>query len=180
MVEAQILDPNQKRALEIYLESATFENDYKPISCVKIEEKLKDEGFTGGKSSINRWIKDFDFKSHLELKIQTSFTKDKSIAKTTEALRKTVEKDLVTVERNAKLISETYSILEEFTSHVYKEIKERKRFTREDIKLVKEIAVLTTGREDKMLDRLTLIGSEKVSSQELLKEFNEVIIELED
>lgn len=180
MVGTQILDPNQKRALEIYLESATFENDYKTISCMKIEEKLKDEGFSGGKSSINRWIKDFDFKSHLELKIQTSFTKDKSIAKTTEALRKSVEKDLVTVERNSKLIANTYSILEEFASHVLHEIKEKKRFTREDIKLVKEIAVLTTGREDKMLDRLALIGSEKISSQELLEEFQNVVIELED
>lgn len=176
----QVLDANQKRALEIYLESAIFENDYKPISCVKIEEKLKEEGFSGGKSSINRWIKDFDFKSHLELKIQSSFTKDKSILKTTETLRKSVEKDLVTVERNGKLISDTYEILEEFTSHVLHEIKHKKRFTREDIKLVKEIAVLTTGREDKMLDRLALIGNEKISSKDLIEEFNNVIIEVEE
>ncbi len=176
----QVLDANQKRALEIYLESATFENDYKPISCVRIEEKLKEEGFSGGKSSINRWIKDFDFKSHLEFKIQASFSKDKSIAKTTETLRKSVEKDLVTVERNGKLISDTYEILEEFASHVLNEIKHKNRFTREDIKLIKEIAVLTTGREDKMLDRLALIGNEKISSKDLIEEFNSVIIEVEE
>lgn len=115
----QVLDANQKRALEIYLESAIFENDYKPISCVKIEEKLKEEGFSGGKSSINRWIKDFDFKSHLELKIQSSFTKDKSILKTTETLRKSVEKDLVTVERNGKLISDIRFI----TNISYRQVK---------------------------------------------------------
>jgi transposase len=180
MVEELILDKNQKKALEIYLDSAVFENDYKPASCEKIEEKLKEQGFTGTKSTINRWINKFNFKSHLEFKVQTSFTKDKSLAKTTEALRLSVQKDLVTVERNAQLIADSYSILEAFSAHVLKEIKVNKRFVRDDIKLAKDIAVLVTGREDKMLDRLALIGSEKISSKELLEEFANVIIEVED
>ena len=104
----------QKRALEIYLDSATYENDYKPYSCLKIVEVLRDENFDIGKSSVNRWMHELDFKSHLEFKIQSSFSKDKSLARTTETLRKSVEKDLVSVERNAKLIASTYNILEKY------------------------------------------------------------------
>lgn len=171
---------NQIRALEIYLESATYDNDYKPFSCVKISEQLEEEGLTGSKSAVNRWINDFEFEAHLEFKIQASFSKDKSLARTTETMRQSVEKDLVTVERNGKLISATYEILERYTENVLENIERTKRFVRDDIKLVKEIAILTTGREDKMLDRLAAIGGDKVSSDRLLQEFNEIEIELED
>jgi len=117
---------------------------------------------------------------HLELKIQASFTKDKSIASTTNSMRKAVEKDLVTVERNGKLIAKSYNILEKYTEHILENIEKTNKFIRDDIKLVKEIAILTTGREDKMLDRLALLGSDKITSEQLLKEFNDVIIEVED
>ncbi|WP_151946592.1 hypothetical protein [Aliarcobacter butzleri] len=176
----QPIQPNQIRALQIYLDSATYDNDYKPFSCVKISEQLEEEGLEGSKSAVNRWINDFDFKSHLELKIQTSFSKDKSLARTTETMRQAVEKDLVTVERNGKLISSTYAILEKYTENVLENIERTGRYVRDDIKLVKEIAILTTGREDKMLDRLASLGGDKVSSDKLLQEFNEVEIELED
>jgi len=171
---------NQIRALEIYLNSATYENDYKPVSCLKIARQLKNENLEGSKSSVNRWMNEFDFTSHLELKIQASFTKDKSIARTTNSMRKAVEKDLVTVERNGKLIAKSYDILEKYTEHILENIEKTNKFIRDDIKLVKEIAILTTGREDKMLDRLASIGNDKITSEQLLKEFNDVIIEVED
>lgn len=174
------INQNQVRSLEIYLDSATYENDYKPYSCQKIAEILKDEKLEGSKSSVNRWMNEFDFESHLQLKIQASFTQDKSIARTTDNMRKAVEKDLVSVERNGKLIAATYTILEKYTDHILDNIEKTNRFIREDIKLVKEIAVLTTGREDKMLDRLATIGNDKITSEQLLKEFNEIIIEVED
>lgn len=174
------INQNQIRALEIYLDNATYENDYKPASCLKIAEQLKNENLEGSKSSVNRWINEFDFEAHLELKIQASFTQDKSIARTTDNMRKAVEKDLVSVERNGKLIAATYEILEKYTEHVLENIEKTNRFVRDDIKLVKEIAVLTTGREDKMLDRLANIGNDKITSEQLLKEFNDVIIEIEE
>ncbi|MCK9546683.1 MAG: hypothetical protein M0Q25_08275 [Sulfurospirillaceae bacterium] len=174
------IEKNQVRALEIYLDSATYENDYKPASCLKIAKQLKDEQLQGSKSSVNRWINEFDFKAHLELKIQASFSKDTSIARTTDNMRKAVEKDLVTVERNGKLIATAYNILEKYTEHILSHIEKTNRFTRDDIKLVKEIAVLTTGREDKMLDRLASIGNDKITSEQLLKEYNDIVIEVED
>lgn len=176
----QPIQQNQIRALQIYLESANYDNDYKPFSCLKISEQLQMEGLEGSKSAVNRWINDFDFKSHLELKIQASFSKDKSLARATETMRQAVEKDLVTVERNGKLISKTYEILEKYTENVLENIERTGRYVRDDIKLVKEIAVLTTGREDKMMDRLASIGGDKVSSEKLIKEFNDVVIDLED
>jgi hypothetical protein len=172
--------PNQIRALEIYLESATYENDYKPLSCVKLSEKLKAEGFDGcGKTAINDWVNKFEFKKHLELKMQVSFTKDKSIAKTTDTLRQSVEKDLVSVERNGILIGKSYTILEKYTDQVLENIETHNRFNREDIKMVKDIAVLTTGREDKMLDRLANASQDKVTSDQLMDAFNDVEIEVE-
>lgn len=176
----QPIQENQIKALQIYLDSATYENDYKPYSCIRISEELKHLGLEGSKSTVDRWMKEFDFKAHLELKIQSSFTKDKSIARTTETLRKAVEKDLVTVERNAKLIALSYDILERYSKHILENIEKTNKFVRDDIKLVKEIAVLTTGREDKMLDRLASIGNDKISSEQLLKEFNEIEVEIED
>ena len=174
------IQENQKRALEVYLNSATYDNDYKPDSCVKISEQLKEEGFEVSKSSVNRWINDFDFEAHLELKIQASFSNDKSIARTTQIMRESVEKDLVTVERNGKLIGSCYEILELFADNIIENIKRTNRYVRDDIKLIKEIAVLTTGREDKMLDRLASIGNNKISSEELLKAYNDVVIDLEE
>ena len=50
----QPIQPNQIRALQIYLDSATYDNDYKPFSCVKISEQLEEEGFEGSKSAVNR------------------------------------------------------------------------------------------------------------------------------
>lgn len=173
-------EQNQIRALEIYLESATFDNEYKPLSRVKIAEQLNAEGFDGSKSSVDRWIKDFGFESHLQLKVQSSFTKDKDISKTTEALRKTVETDLVSVARNKELMSSAYEVMELFTDRVLATAQtDVNRVRRDDVKLVKDIALLTAGREDKMLDRLALAGHERVSSKELKAEFEMIDIEVE-
>lgn len=53
-------------------------------------------------------------------------------------------------------------------------------FRRDDIKLAKDIAVLVTGREDKMLDRLAGMGGEKLTSEEVKKEFDMIEVELEE
>ncbi|NOQ32436.1 MAG: hypothetical protein GQ570_15110 [Helicobacteraceae bacterium] len=170
---------NEERALIIYLESATFENNFTPLSYARIAEKLDDEEYTGSKSAIGRWAKKYEWEAKLHLKRQEAVIaiggNDSIQAKALVALDKKSEVD---VKRNSELIGDTYEVLEAFIERVKADIA-RGVFKRDDIKLAKDIAVLVTGREDKMLDRLAGAGADRISSEELKKEFDVIEVEFE-
>ncbi len=171
---------NEYRALEIYLESATFENDFRPLSYSRISEKLKVEEYSGSKSAVGRWSKKFKWDDRLTLKRQEAVlalsgeesTKSKALA----ALDRVTE---VTVQRNSNLIGDTYDVMEAFITRVKENIAHG-IYNRDDIKMAKDIAVLVTGREDKMLDRLADSGGDKISSKDVLAQFETIEVEIED
>ncbi len=170
---------NELRALEIYLESATFENDFRPISYSKIADRLKEEEFSGTKSSVGRWAIKHKWEELLHRKRQEAVIASGSDDLQNKALKIIDEKTEVTVKRNGELISDTYDVMEAFLQRVKDDVS-RGVIRRDDIKLAKDIAVLVTGREDKMLDRLAGVGADTISSEDALKELGSIDVEIED
>lgn len=173
------MNKEQLRALEIYLASATYDNNYKPIGFVAISEALKKEGISVGKSTIGRWSKKFDWDKRLELKIQQVIISDKSDDIANKALQATVGRTLDTFEANRKLQDDGYYVLQKYMTKVKKDV-DSGRFIKEDVKLAIEIHKLTTGRDDKMYDRLANAPRETVSSNDLIKELMNTEIAIDE
>jgi hypothetical protein len=172
----------QQKALDIYLESATLFNDFKPLSDREIAEALEDQGFKVGKSSIDRWRKKFDFEGHLRNKISASMVNDKE---TRELIEKSssdevIKKTIIDVERNGKLASKAYEILEHKSDLILSKYEATKQISDNDVKLALAIAQLTTGREDRMLDRAAMRDAAAlVSRDDILAQLHVTDIEVE-
>ncbi len=171
---------NQQKALDVYLDSATFENGYKPYTYKQLSDKLQDFDIKVGKSTLQRWSSKFSFEKHLEKKVQTILVDEADKTPEQKALAKITRKDLVTVERNAELISKGYAILDNFLDNTLEAIENNKKVSKDDIKLAKDITLMTTGREDKMMDRLANAGGDTLSSEELKEEFEMIELEIEE
>jgi len=87
---------------------------------------------------------------------------------------------LVDLERNNRLTADCYELMELFTKQVAQTYDQHGIIKRDDIKIVKDIAVFTGGREDKFLDRLANSGDDVMSSDELKAEFDAIDVEIED
>jgi hypothetical protein len=174
------MNDEQQKALDLYLKSATIENDYKPLTYQQLSEELKKNGITKGKSTLQRWGATFEFEKRLENKLQTIMIDEDDKTPEQKALSKVYKKDAVTVERNSDLMAMSYDILEKFTEGVIEDIEAKKPVSLDKIKITKDIAVLTAGREDKLLDRLANAGGDTLSSDELKEEFEMIDVEIED
>jgi len=172
-------EPNQIRALEIYLDSATFDNGYKPMSLEKIAQQIKSEGLSASSSSIGRWKKLFHFDKRLELKINTVMLQDEKDDIKSKAISKATQETMDRFKINGEIIEDMYIVAKLFGEKVKNDIANN-RFNREDIKLAKDILFLTTTREDKMLDRVANAGDTKISSKEILDQFNAIDVEIEE
>ncbi len=170
---------NHIRALELFLDSATFENGYKTYSSVKIADILISEGHQASSSAVGRWRKLYHFDKRLELKINTVMLQDKSVDIKSKAINKATSDTIDRFKVNGELIDDLYAISQAFVDRT-KENMANNRFNREDIKLAKDLLVLTTGREDKMLDRLAGSGDEKLSSSEMKEQFELIDVEIEE
>jgi len=174
------MTPSQARALQIYKSSATIENGYTPKTYKEIESDLRAEGLQGSSSSIHRWSEKFNFKGCLEASLSLSIIDDQDNTTKGLALRKLDERKAVDILRNNELTSDGYEVLENFTTGVLERLDEGKKVSLLEIKLVKDIVILTSGREDKLLDRLAGAGTETLTSEEILKQFEEVDLDLEE
>lgn len=175
------MTPAQARALEIYLDSATLENDFSPATFEQIENLLKLENLKGSKSTIQRWSKEFNFEAALKAKMNQIVLVSSGQELQTQAQEESIKKDTVDVIRNQRLISDSYEIMELFVKQVKKTYDETKKISQDNVKIVKDIATLTTNREDKMLDRIAEFGDKdnKLSSDEILEAVLEEKIEWE-
>ena len=174
------MTPVQKRALTIFCESATIFNDYKPSSYEQISKELEKENLKASSSSIQRWSKKYNFDEYLQYQIQAVIINDTEEAHKNNALTVSVKKSIVDISRNNELTADCYELMELFTKQVAENYDKHNVIKRDDIKIVKDIAVFTGGREDKLLDRIANQGSEKLSSEDIQKEFNEIDVEIED
>jgi hypothetical protein len=172
------MTPAQARALKLYCSSATLQNDYYPMTFEEIAKKLSEEGLQGSSSSVQRWSVKFDFKSHLEAQIQLAII-DGGDAKSL-ALKKIDSKKAVDIVRNNELTSDGYEVLETYVSNVLDRMDKSQAIGLKEIQLVKDIVILTSGREDKLLDRLAGMGGEKLSSEDLKREFASIDMDIEE
>ena len=176
------MNEKQQAALKIYRESATIFNDYTPDSDAVIAIKMKEAGWESSKTSVERWRKQFDFKAQLGLRVSASLTQDKQvrdlIAKAgDDAL---IDKTVVDLERNNKLTSKCYEILEAKADLVLEQYKKTQVITQKDAELAIKIASLTAGREDRMLDRKAMLGAaELISKKDALAGLECVDVEIE-
>lgn len=172
------MTPAQVRALKLYCSSATIQNGYAPMTFEEIAKELRSEGLQGSSSSIQRWSVKFDFRAHLEAQIQLAVI-DGGDAKSI-ALRKIDSTKAVDIIRNNELTANGYEILEIYVNEVLEHHDRTGKISIKDVKVVKDIVVLTSGREDKLLDRLAGIGGEKLSSSDLKKEFDMIDMDMEE
>ena len=177
------MNEKQQAALKLYLESATLFNDYTPDSDAVIALKLQEAGIQSSKTSVERWRKQFNFKGQLEIRVSAALSQDQKvrdlIAKAgDDAL---IDKTVVDLERNNNLTSKCYEILEAKADLVLAQYKATQVITQKDAELAIKIATLTAGREDRMLDRKAMLGAaELISKQDVLSQFSEIEIEVED
>ncbi len=176
------MNETQQKAFEIYLDSATFETDYRPISEEQLASKLDALGLKGSSSSINRWKKDFNWAQALQNKVTLAMSEDKQTRNLIQksSLESAVKNTKVDLDRNNVLIAASYQILEKEARRIIEKQNEQGYVSKDDMEIVKFFSTLSTARHDKMLDRLALMPPEAVSAQQILSRLNEITIEVED
>ena len=176
------MNETQQKAFEIYLDSATFETDYKPISEEQLAAQLDALGVNGSSSSINRWKKDFNGAQALQNKVTLAMSEDKQTRNLIQksSLESAVKNTKVDLDRNNVLIAASYQILEKEARRIIEKQNEQGYVSKDDMEIVKFFSTLSTARHDKMLDRLALMPPEAVSAQQILSRLNDITIEVED
>lgn len=176
------MNETQQKAFEIYLESATFESDYKPISEEQLASNLEALGLKGSSSSINRWKKDFNWTQALQNKVTLAMSEDKQTRNLLQrsSLQMVVKNTKVDIERNNVLLAASYEIMESEAKRIVAKQRETGALSAEDFERAKFISTLSAGRSDKMLDRLAIMPPEAVSAEQLLSRLNGVKVEFED
>ncbi len=175
------MNPDQKRAFEIWLESADFESDFKPLSLSKLVSVLAEEGIKTSTSAVGRWMQKFKWKEQLETKVTASTVegKAKEIIQSS-SLAQSTQKILDDFEANEKLKSDAYRLLQLQMVFYTEKIKAGKKFSKDDERFLLKVLELTTNREDKLLDRQALLAATKlVSSEDVLASLQDEIVEIE-
>jgi hypothetical protein len=176
------MEKNQKIALDLWLGTATLFNDFKPCTDRDLCIELGHLDIEVTKSTIARWREKFDFAGHLQNKISASMVTD---ATTRELIAKSasdavIEKTIVDIERNGKLSGLAYSILEAKAEMIMLKYETTKIVSDNDAKIAVQIAQLTTGREDRMLDRAAMLDTAKmISKEDILAGFDSLAVDVE-
>ncbi|MFL1707034.1 hypothetical protein ACHJH3_08530 [Campylobacter sp. MOP7] len=172
----------QKIAFEMFLDSACYENDFKPISEEALAEKLKERGLKASSSSINRWKAKFNWNEAIKNKVTLAMSENKDVVAliTRSSLESVVKNTKVDIERNNVLIAASYEALEIEALEILEKKKRGEKLTKEQADMLKFISTLSTMRHDKMLDRQAMMPPEAVSANEILQRFNQIEIEVED
>ena len=177
------MTPAQKRAMEIFLDSAVLENNFTPHSEARIAKALEAEGYEGSSSSVGRWKSKFNWVELLNAKITASLGEDNAVKEMVKhsSLELAVKKTEVDVQRNSTLIAASYQALEHDVRIILEGLEKHpeRRLSEEDFKRVFSVARLSTERHDKMLDRLANMPVQSLSTQEVIERLNSVTLELE-
>lgn len=180
---ASDMNHDQRKALDVWLESASLDNHFETITDRGLCEVLKEEhGIEVGKSTIERWRKKFNWQSYLDLKISCAVVNDEEklddIKKSVgiEAAKRTI----VDVGRNGELNALAYSILFGELEEIKGKQVSGKRITTDEAKFAKDVAILTSGREDRLMDRAALMGAaSKVSREDFLGAITQTVLDIE-
>lgn len=174
--------PAQQRAREVFLNSATLENDFTPMSEKKLAEFLEADGIMTSASSIGRWKTKFKWKEQLQQQIALAFVDDEKIKETvrSSALSEVVHKTTVDIKRNEVLMSSAYQALEHVMQKINEKIANNQGLRQDDIDNALKVFALAGGRADKMLDRLSNQPPEAISSEEVLERLIGTTLKVED
>lgn len=174
--------PAQQRAREVFLNSATIENDFTPMSEKKLSEFLEADGIMTSASSIGRWKTKFKWKEQLQQQIALAFVEDEKIKETVRAsaLSEVVHKTTVDIQRNEVLMSSAYQALEHVMQKINEKIANNQGLRQDDIDNALKVFALAGGRADKMLDRLSNQPPEAISSEEVLERLIGTTLKVED
>ena len=178
------MNHEQRKAMDVWLASASLDNNFETITDRALSDVLKEEySIEASKSTIERWRNRFSWQSFLDLKVASAVVNDE---KTMESISKAVGIDVVKttvvdVKRNASLNSVAYAVMEHELKRIYEKAILGKALSIDEIKYAKDVATLTSGREDRLVDRLALMGGgDKVSRDDFLNTIAKTVIELED
>lgn len=177
------MDKTQKIALDLWLQTATLFNDFKPCTDRELCIELSHLDIDVTKSTIDRWRKKFNFEGYLQMKIAASMVDDKETRDMIEksSLDLAVKKTTVDVQRNGSLTSMAYEILELKMQLIKKEYETTQMISIDNAKFAKDVATLTAGREDKLLDRAAMMGAvELLNADDIRAALRETVIELDD
>lgn len=178
------MNHEQKKAMDVWLASASLDNNFETMTDRALSEVLeKEHGIVASKSTIERWRNKFGWQSFLDLKVASAVVNDEEKmddiknAVGLEAAKIT----LVDVKRNGELNALAYSILFGELEEIKDKQLKGKRITLDEAKLAKDVATLTSGREDKLMDRAAFMGTAKLLSADDIKEaLRHTAIEFDD
>lgn len=178
------MNHEQRKAMDVWLSYASLDNNFKTPTDRELSDMLKSEhDIEASKSTIERWRNKFSWQSFLDLKISSSVVNDEEkmddIKKSVgiEAAKRTI----VDVGRNGELNSLAYSILFGELEEIKGKQVIGKRITTDEAKFVKDVAVLTSGREDRLMDRAALMGAaSKVSREDFLGAITKTVLDIEN
>ena len=176
------MNDSQTKAFDIYIESATMDSGFVPLSFAKIAERIKKEGLNGSSSTINRWAIKWKWKELLEKKVTASLVDDEEIKDLIEAssINAATQKTIDDFKANERLKSTSYQILEAQIQKYLKQLKKGIWLSHDDEKFMLKLLEITSNREDKLLDREALLSATKLTnSADVLKALNDEIIEIE-
>jgi len=176
------MNEKQKRAFDMWLDSADFESDFKTLSLPKLAEALREEGIETSTSALGRWKLKFKWDEALKAKITAATIKEGEAKDLIEksSISESTQKILDDFEANEKLKSDSYDLLQLQMVHYQKKIKSGKKFSKEEERFLLKVLEITSNREDKLLDRQALLAATKLtSSEEVLRALNDEVIDLE-
>lgn len=167
-------------AYEIWINSATLENDFTPITERKLAELLTTKGISSSSSRINRWKQKYGWNKLLEHKINLALIENKELNRTIKhaALNTAVENTKVDIERNTALLGTAYSIAEIELTELYHK-RQNGSLSKDEFKRFEALFKIVADRDDRMNDRLAHIATEAVSSVEVFERLNQISLDIE-
>ena len=161
----------QTKAFNIYINSATIDNNFSAISYSVLADTLISDGEKCSKSAIGRWAKKWQWKDYIKKGIDT----------TIETSKETYSKsdDVFILNEQMNLIG--YNIVIAQMKSYERKIKEGGHLTSTEEKFIIQSLKISTTREDKLLDRRALLASRNlVSSEDVLQALSDTILEVEE
>jgi hypothetical protein len=177
------MNEDQKKAFDYWIESATFENDFRPVTLPELAKWCESVGIKTSKSALGRWKKKFDWDAQLELKITASAAKGEAKQLVNESsLSTTVEKSNDDFEKNSEAKDLTYALLIHDLKILMEKIQSGGKTSDKDKRFYLKALEILAGREDKLLDRIanSLLVQNLVSPDEAIKALQTTSIEIEE
>ncbi|MDR0666306.1 MAG: hypothetical protein LBF71_02730 [Campylobacteraceae bacterium] len=171
----------QKRALELWLESAELQNNFTPMTERKLAERLQAEGYQMSDSQINRVKQKFGWKALLEAKVTASVSDSAEVVTVFEnaGLESVIKNTKIDAQRVEILQASTHEAMEILMGRILKKLREGKELNKEETKTIIAIAQYSAVVKDKILERINNLGTHTISSDEIKKQLESVELEFE-